>query len=107
MSAPPTPGGKFAAPVEKVVREKRQPAVGKPGKGRPSNIGSSDADGPYLDHASTDLGRQNPAPNVLAGNEGTHDVNDEIIAEAYRSALRVGFRKKIIRKSLGFLFGEG
>ena len=56
MSAPLPPPGKLVAPVEKVVGEKRQTAIRKTRKRRPSNISSAQTVGPYLEHAPTDLG---------------------------------------------------
>lgn len=107
MSAPLTPRRKLAAPVEKVVREKRKAAVGQSRTGSPSNVVAADADGPYLVHTSADLGRENPTPDPVPPYDGTHDVNNEMLAKAYRRGLRVGVGKKIVRQSLDFLFGEG
>ncbi len=107
MSAPLRQTGKLLALIDKVISEKAETPVRQPQKRRPRNIGAVQTDGPYLVHAAPDLDRQDPAPDLASSDNRTHDVNDEIIADAYRRGLRVRFRKKIVRRSLGFLFGEG
>src|SRR5579862_589025 len=107
MSDPLPARRNLAAPVEKVVGKQRQASVGQPGKRGPAGVTAAEADGPYLDHAVPDLRRQNPTPDVLAGDDRTHDVNNEVIAEAYRRGLRIRGRHKVVRNSLDFLFGEG
>src|SRR5437879_3741081 len=98
MSAPLSSRSKLGAPIEKVVGQKLKPAIGKSREWLPSNVASIEqADGPYLEHAIPDLRRHDPATDVAPGNNGTHDINNQIIAEAYGSGLRVRFRKKIVR----------
>lgn len=106
MSAPLPPGAELLAPIDEMVGEKGEAPIRQPRKRRPKNIAAADANGPYLIHTAADLRRQNPAPDLASGDNGTHDVSDEILADAYRRGLRVRFWKKIRRKSLGFLFGD-
>ena len=91
--------------IEELHSEKVEPLVVK----RPVGSGPSDRitpDRPHLGHSASNLGRQPPALNKGPDPVGTHNVNQEMIAEAYRSGLRIGIGRSIKRKSLGFLFGS-
>lgn len=107
MSALLIPRGKLGAPVEKVVGEKVQPTIRQPQRRRPPHVSSAEAVGPYLEHAPTDLRGENPPPDEVSPDAGTHDVNQEMLPKAYRRGFGIGVGRKIVRKSLGFLFGQG
>ena len=105
MSATPTlADGQESHFVEELHGEKGKPAVVKRPRGRrPSDIGAS---GPNLSHDVGDLGRELPAADEIPNAVGTHDVNHEMIAKAYRPGLRVGIGRSTRPNSLDFLFGS-
>ena len=92
--------------VKELLREEVDPRVGK-GRRRPHNNVSSH--GPDLGHQRLDLRRQLPSSDEASpdANAGTHDVNDEMLAKAYRRGLRIRFARCIQRQSLDFLFFSG
>ncbi len=61
---------------------------------------------PDLSHLGCDAGREFPKANDSPGDERTHDVNDEMLAEENRRGLRVRFVNRVRCNGLGFLFGE-
>src|ERR1700722_11095583 len=82
--------------AEKLVSDHINTGVGKDEpRRRPRNgIGPHR---PYLDNAFLDTARQFPMSDNAAPNDGTHDVNEKVIAEAYRRGLRVTFGHKRTR----------
>ena len=76
-----------------------QSAVGRPCDARLPNR-------PNLRHQGRDAKRELPEANDSPSDEGTHDVNDEMLAKEYRRGLRVRFGNRSRCDGLGFLFGE-
>ncbi len=75
--------------VKELVGDKRNVGIRESITDRPNNPGILDR--PDLGHAGCDVGRQSPLPDDMSGDGGTHDVNDDMLAEEYCRGLRVRF----------------
>ena len=60
---------------------------------------------PDLRHQGRKFGREFPETDDSPGDERTHDVNDEMLAEEDRRGLRVRSVNRFSCNDLGFLFG--
>src|ERR1700738_2893290 len=89
--------------VNKLVGKELDSSIVKSKRRRPR--GRARSYGPYLCQVGGDNSGESPPANEAAGDDGTHDVNEKMLAEAYRRGLRVGFISRRIRHSLEFLFG--
>jgi hypothetical protein len=94
---------KRSSAAEELLCEKIDPCIGK---GTPSRPGNDTSHGPNLRHQRVDFRRQLPASDDASAHGRTHDVNDEMLAKAYRRGLRVGVGYRSSRQSLDFLFGD-
>lgn len=91
-------------PVVKLLGERDHLPMAKGAvAGRPANTGGDV--GPNLPKPGRNKRRKFPAPDDVADGGGANDVNDEMLAKAYRCGLRVGRMKRKVRYSLNFLFG--
>ena len=63
--------------------------------------------GPDFTHHGCNVGKVLPSLDDPPGDGGTHDVNDQMLAEEYRRGLRVCGGHRIVSHDLGFMFGEG
>lgn len=91
--------------VEEPHGEQIQSFVVKRGVGRgPRNRTAPNR--PDLGHDAGNVSRKSPSLNEGPNAVGTHDVNHEMIAEAYSRGLRIGISRSVKRKSLGFVFGS-
>lgn len=75
--------------VHEVVGDKSDKQVGKRVARRPTDNGRSDR--PDLGKRRGDLIGVSPSAPEVSENDGTHDVNDEMLTKAYGRGLRVGF----------------
>ena len=91
-------------PVAEVVRDEFNVTVGHDVIGGPSD--SLVRDGPNLLEHGCNFGRELPPSNDATREGGTHDVNDEMLAEAYRRGLRVRDWHSSVRYGLAFIFDE-
>jgi hypothetical protein len=72
--------------------------------GRPSDNGGLDR--PNLAKSGFKFRRKSPTVDDARDDPGTHDVNDEMLADAYRRGLRVKAVRRTKRYTLGFFLGE-
>jgi hypothetical protein len=63
-------------------------------------------DRPDLAHRRLNVGRKSPSPKNAPYSGGTHDVNEEMLAKAYRRGLRIKHGGGFAFRSLEFLFGN-
>lgn len=95
--------GEFVARPEEVLCEPMDEQIGERVSGRPSNrVGGKR---PNLRKAGTDWSGDRPPSDNAAGDGGTHDVNEQMLAEQYRRGLRVCWQRSFQSQSLDFLFG--
>lgn len=99
------PDQKALHPVKKRVGDVVKLSGLKDVRGRPSNAGS--CGGVDLPKADAKGLRKIPKPDdsLTGADTGTHDVNDEVIADAYRRGLRVHRMAKLSSRSLVAVFG--
>jgi hypothetical protein len=62
--------------------------------------------GPDLAHSRLNVRRQSPAPKNATNSGGAHDVNEEMLAKAYRRGLRIKHGGGFAFRSLEFLLGN-
>lgn len=89
--------------LEELLRENFQPGIGELLLGRPSSDAGFNR--PNLLHAATNPRIELPSAQNVPYAAGTHDVNDEMLAEAYRCGLRIRGLRHFACESLEFLFG--
>src|SRR4051812_15798044 len=90
-------------PIE-IIGKKSDPRIGENVGRRPTDDAGSN--GPYLIEVLSDFGGETPPPNDTPRDRRTHDMNEEMLAEADRRGLRIGLSGHRSRCSLKFLFGS-
>jgi len=91
--------------VVELVGEKSDAVIVEDKAGRRRPLNASELDRPDLGKPRLRLRRKFPSAHDVPADTRTHDVNEKVLAEAYRAGLRVTNGHKTRRRSLGFLFG--
>lgn len=86
--------------VKKLLGHMANSSVFKSLGGGPTDPGGSQ--GPYLAHHRLNLRGKLPATDDVPSDFGTHDVNDEMLAEEYRRGMRVRFGGRSQKRFLNF-----
>lgn len=94
--------GQLVTSPEEVLRERVDKGIGEGISRRPSNGATYNR--PNLHEALAHGGRDHPSSDDAAGDGGTHDVNEQMLAEQYRRGLRVSGQRSFQTQSLDFLF---
>jgi hypothetical protein len=111
MSAPHSDRRHPSRPFKKVVRKFVDAAISEPVRGRPSNVtppSAADGGGPYFLDNGADVRGQGPVADQALTDRlaATRDMQDKVIADAYRRGLRIRGLRKFTLKDLSFITDE-